>query len=69
MAYEITMWEKDGKGESMIKSIRIRKVSEIPAIVEYWSRIPECVLILKERTDNREDYEQLWIREGYVNPF
>lgn len=70
MAYNITIWGSDGpSGECQIKSIRIKTIAEIPEIVTYWSSIPDCVLVLKERTSGGEGKtkqdEIIWQRPGY----
>lgn len=68
MAYDICVWSADGEGEAQIKSIRIKRVDEIPEIVAYWSGISDCVLITKERSSNNKTIvHNMWVRPGYTS--
>lgn len=68
MGYSISAWKADGQGEAMIKSHSIKRVEEIPAIVNHLKTLPKVVLILKERSPStRIGYRcyELWRKRGY----
>jgi len=69
MAYDVCMWAAEKNGESLIKSIRIKRVEEIPEIVNYWQEISDCVRITKERSLGSQTFKTLWLRSGYIDPF
>lgn len=71
MAYDINMWAADGpNSESLIKSIRIKNVAQIPEIKAYWSGISDCVRITKDRSSgNRETSVEIWVRPGHEDTF
>lgn len=70
MAYQVSYWESDGKGESEIRATRIKKVAEAPALAESQNRPYGCVRVTLDRTDRQSPVtKDLWIKPGYVDPF
>lgn len=70
MGYSISAWKRDGKGEAMVVSHSIKRVSEIPRLVAHLKTLPRIVLILKERSPSKKlGYRcyELWRKPGYRN--
>ena len=68
MANDICSWLSDGiGGETLEESVRIKRVDEIPKLVEQM-KDKGVVRITKERTGS-EGYTNLWISPSYTDPF
>lgn len=76
MGYSVSAWRSDGpQGESQIISHSIKRVSEIPVLVEHLRKLKGCVLVLKERSASYKGQDgrkppgyrcyELWRRPGY----
>lgn len=72
MALEIRYWESIGKGDEMLKQVRIKSVKELeyPSVRESYlvaDRLAACSIITLERTDNQSpNYKVLWQADNYV---
>jgi len=77
MGYSVSAWKADGRGEAMIVSHSVKRVSEIPAIVAHLKTLPRVVLILKERSNSKTGQDsrkpvgyrvyELWRKPGYTS--
>lgn len=73
MAILFESWKHDGKGQSLVQSLRSDARGYSPTIRDNWlsaqAQDPSVVLITKNRTDKHSKVEHvLYTKPGYVDP-